>query len=360
MRLQIKVFVAVFFSTCLTYVVYLCSLKKEPESRSELNIRNKHADLIECYQVGRPIPHGGMKLIDVTDSERQPRPGKSIFFHETSCPESGLMTLTPRQLCSIESAANHNPNLDIFVLFTSPRYILTTKDIKHLQLTYSNIFFRNNDMWKYAKNSTAEDFLESEKIFESAYLPVHLSDFLRLVSIWKYGGIYMDTDIIVKRSFENFTLNYGGLEEHNVKLNNGMFSLDPAGIGHSIAEMFINDFKIHYKSTGWATNGPDLVTRVLKKVCNATDLKELPVEKCHGFKIYPRFMFWAVSFTKAKDFFDPEKLRVLEEQTKNSLSIHVFNHITKDIKHKIGTKSLYGLLSKENCPLTYSNVGDFL
>ncbi|KAL5279634.1 hypothetical protein ACFFRR_003930 [Megaselia abdita] len=359
-----KAILLTLFSIIFFIFVYVnLSVERKSRTPTVVKPKSKFADLIECYKVGNPVPHDAFKLPDVLESDRKPRPGKTIFFHETSCPKSGLLELGPRQVCSIESAAKNNPHFDIFVLFTSPRYIspdFLSTEIWRLKLTYKNIFLRNNDMWEYTKNSSGVKFLESEKLFSSHFLPVHMSDFLRLLSIWKYGGIYMDTDIIVKRTFENLPLNYGGIEEHGVDLNNGLLSLAPNGNGHEIGDLFIKDFAKNFRPDGWPDNGPLLITRVLRKVCNATDLKEIPVERCRGFKVYPRPMFWAVSYTIAGHFFDTDKFESLKDQTRNSYSIHVFNHMTKDIKHKIGTKSLYGVTTQEHCPVTYANAGQYL
>ncbi|KAL5279635.1 hypothetical protein ACFFRR_003931 [Megaselia abdita] len=353
----------------LYLTINLCQRLTEPYHNYESEIaetpkpKNEHSELIDCYKVGRPVPQDGWRLPDVLKSERKPRPGKTIFFHETSCPVNGLLEIGKRQVCSIESAAKNNPNLDIFVLFTSPRYIspdVLSTEIWRLKLTYKNIFLRNNDMWEYTKNSSAVDFMESGGLFDSKFLPVHMSDFLRLLSIWKYGGIYMDTDIIVKRTFENLPLNYGGIEEHGVDLNNGLLSLAPNGNGHEIGDLFIKDFAKNFKPKSWATNGPMLITRVLRKVCNATDLREIPTERCRGFKVYSREMFWAVSYIKANSFFNESELNNLMQQTRNSYSIHVFNHMTKGLKQKIGAKTLYGVMSEEHCPITYSNADGFL
>lgn len=327
---------------------------------SQTLMPRNYTHLIDCYSIERPVPHDGMMLVDVLESDRKPRPGKSIFFHETGCSETGFLELGPRQVCSIESAAKNNPDLDIFVLFASPRLIsidILSKEIWHLKLTYKNIFLRNNDIWKYAENTSAAGFLESDKLLKSKYFPVHMSDLLRLISIWRFGGIYMDTDIIVKKTLQTLPLNYAGIEEKGVDLNNGIIALAPNGSGHEIGDMFVREFAETYDPHGWATNGPQLITRVLKKLCNVTDLKKIPVER---FKIFPREVFWAVSYRNATDFFDPKKIKGLDNQTKNSYVIHVFNHITKDTKSKIGSKSLYDVMSKEHCPVTYANAGSYL
>lgn len=343
-------------SALIIFSIHLSSLRTLKGS-SISEPKSEFADLIECYKVGKPLPRYGKRLLDVLDSERKPRPGKTIFFHETRCSSDGFLKLGPREVCSIESAAKHNPNLDVFVLFTSPRFYLTkgtSNDLLRLQQTYNNIFLRNNDMWKYSNDTAVAKFLETEKIFESSFIREHLSDFLRLISIWKYGGIYMDTDIVVKKTFENLSLNYGGLAGELGPLNNGLISLDSSGFGHSIGRMFIDDFIMNFSPKAWAANGPGVITRVLKKVCNATNLEEIPADNCHGFKVYPRGMFWAMNWIHAKDFFDSTKLERLLDQTHDSYSIHMFNHLTKNII--ITEKSLYDVIAGQNCPLTYNSI----
>lgn len=309
------------------------------------------------------VPNDGVKLIDVLDSERQPQPGKSIIFHETSCPENGELRLGPRQICSIESAAKNNPNFDIFILFLSPRFIIfdsIQKEIQRLQLNYKNLFFRNNDIWRYTENSPAYQFLESGEIFESNYLPVHMSDFIRLISIWKYGAFYMDSDIIVKKSFEQLEQNFGGIEEHGEDLNSALFRLAPNGTGHLLSEILIHDFVEKFDPLGWAENGPKLVSNALKKFCKETYLSKITASNCQGFTVYPKDNFWAVGWRDADSFFDETKLDKLKEITNSSYSIHVFNHITKNIENKVDSKNLFNILAAEHCPITFENSQGYM
>lgn len=321
--------------------------------------------LIKCYKQAKQFKNGTklIKLIDILDSGRKPRPGKSIIFHETGCSLNGLLELGKRQICSIESAAKNNPNFDIFVLFASPRYVnpdSMQKELQRLKLNYDNIFFRNNDIWRYANISQTTSFLESELLFESGYFPVHLSDFLRLISIWKWGSIYMDSDIILKRTFEDISPNFAGLEETGFNLNNGLISLSADANGTQIGSAFIADFVKSFDPKGWATNGPRLISRVLKSLCNESNLENLSSGKCLGFTVYPKETFWAVDVYKVRDFFNPEHFEEMKNITRNSYSIHIFNHVSKNIISKIGSKSLYDLTTKEQCPVTYRNAGKFL
>lgn len=222
----------------------------------------------DCFRL-KPIDEAKKASIilfdDVMESKRMPTPGKSIFFHETSCSKTGLVQLnaryiqnctlqvnknisnicffsTFRQACAIESAAMLNPNWDVFVLFASPVGLSNETNpnpfiLKALQ-SYPNIYFRNINLWTYSSNTPLEDWFLSDELFLSKYLNSHVSDFLRYVSLYKFGGTYLDLDVVVQKTLENITTNYAGAESENF-VAAGVISFENDGIGHEIAEMCI-------------------------------------------------------------------------------------------------------------------------
>lgn len=51
----------------------------------------------QCFRPKLPSNLGSIKYFeDVMDSNKMPSPGKSIFFHETSCSKSGIVQLNAR------------------------------------------------------------------------------------------------------------------------------------------------------------------------------------------------------------------------------------------------------------------------
>lgn len=108
---------------------------------------------------------------------------------------------TNRQACAIESAARWNPDRDIFVLFPSQIGFseLYSSSIMHSLRFYRNIYFRRVNYQNYGLSSPAEDLLESDQIFLSNFLTETLSDILRFVTLYRFGGIYLDTDVIVQQ-----------------------------------------------------------------------------------------------------------------------------------------------------------------
>ncbi|XP_032583487.1 uncharacterized protein LOC6613189 isoform X2 [Drosophila sechellia] len=101
-------------------------------------------------------------LDDVLQADPKPSPGNSIFFHETSCRLSEnrqleTLKVTARQACAIESAAMHNPNFQVFVLFAGPTYRISNNN-SHPQplveaiLSYSNVHLRRLNLESYASD----------------------------------------------------------------------------------------------------------------------------------------------------------------------------------------------------------------
>lgn len=126
-------------------------------------------------------------------------------------------------------------------MFTSP--VGFEKNVEHAPIlkaleTYPNIHFRNLNLWSYAEGTPAEQWVKTKELLESIFLFEHTSDFLRIVSLYKFGGTYLDLDFMVLQSFADETSNYAGIETHN-KLSNAFMNFDNNGIGHLIVDRML-------------------------------------------------------------------------------------------------------------------------
>lgn len=126
------------------------------------------------------------------------------------------------------------------MLFASPVGVLnqTIGPLISALKSYENIHFRNINLWKYAEDTPLSEFLMSDKLFLSQYLNSHVSDFLRYISLYKYGGTYLDLDVIVLKSFENITYNYAGAESENF-VAAGVLNFQHDGI-YTFAPLFLS------------------------------------------------------------------------------------------------------------------------
>lgn len=95
---------------------------------------------------------------------------------------------------------------------------------------------RNVNLWEYAKDTPIDDWFNNGQLFQSKYLNSHTSDFLRYLSLYKWGGTYLDLDVIVQKSFDDVESNYAGAESDKF-VAAGVLNFDHVGVGHSVAEM---------------------------------------------------------------------------------------------------------------------------
>ena len=59
-------------------------------------------------------------------------------------------------------------------------------------LSYPNVHLNYLNLTKYAENTPLEEWIKTDKLFRSKYVISHMSDVLRFLSMYKYGGTYLD------------------------------------------------------------------------------------------------------------------------------------------------------------------------
>uniref|UniRef100_A0A182SSX3 Alpha 1,4-glycosyltransferase domain-containing protein n=1 Tax=Anopheles maculatus TaxID=74869 RepID=A0A182SSX3_9DIPT len=209
-------------------------------------------------------------LQDLQQSTPQPTDdGRNIFFHETSCSKDGDVRLNARQACAIESAARANPGWNVYVLFAAPVGFRnrTTQPILDALLEYRNVHLRYTNLTTYANETPLEEWMESGEIYRSLYLNSHLSDVMRYLTLYKYGGTYLDLDVIVQQSFEKLEPNYAGAESVRW-VAAGVINFEPKGYGHELADMCVRYLLANFNGRQWGNNGPGVITGVLQKYCH--------------------------------------------------------------------------------------------
>lgn len=97
---------------------------------------------------------------------------------------------------------------------------------------------RNVHLWTYAAGTPMEMWLQKGDLFRSQFMNSHASDFLRYLSMYKFGGIYLDLDVVVQKSFEKVEPNFSGAESGE-DIAAGVMSFHPEGIGHEVAALCV-------------------------------------------------------------------------------------------------------------------------
>lgn len=184
-----RIYIRVIF-LLLIPLVFLYNINFLSNIDQLFNLSQKH--LISCYFQDKHLN----SLPELSQNEVTMN---SIFFLETSCNHKNGINLNLRQSCAIESAAILNPNLKIFVLFVAPTFINYESDVLKSLSQYSNINLRFINFVKYAYNTPLQDFVTSNTIFSSNWPVSHTSDLLRYLTLWKFGGTYLDLDVVLMK-----------------------------------------------------------------------------------------------------------------------------------------------------------------
>ncbi|XP_060665854.1 lactosylceramide 4-alpha-galactosyltransferase-like [Drosophila nasuta] len=298
---------------------------------------------------------GPSPLENVLFAEKKPRPGRTIFFLETNCvcadPQYNLLALRSRQACTIESAALHYPDLDVFVLSVCSSYRKPSDPIINTLLSYTNVHIRRVNLWQFSAETPVENWIRRENLFDSRYLMNNISNLLRLLVLYRYGGLYLDMDMLVLRRFENESINFLGAEP-NFSVGNSVIGLKPYGFGRKLAELFLLDFQRNYNGNIWAQNGPRSVSRVMSYVCNTNNITVMQQDllRCQGIKIFPVKDFYEIAGHELQYFFDPKFANATMKRLQNSYLTHIWNHQSSMKPLKVDSEAGYIQLAAQHCP----------
>lgn len=140
-----------------------------------------------------------------------PKSDISLFFHETSY--NGI--LTARKACAVEAAARAHPKLEVYVLFSAPvtNYNLETTCLAKL-LRFPNVKFLRVHIAEFSKGTVVQSILLND-LKKSRFPIQHTADILRILTLNKWGGISLESDMIVLRPLDllpdlNWIVQQGG------------------------------------------------------------------------------------------------------------------------------------------------------
>lgn len=260
--------------------------------------------------------------------------------------------------------ARQNPHLNIFILFVSlngSRNEIPFQPSKALKivLSFSNVNVNFLDLHEFAKNSPLETFIESGKLQSAKFVVSHTSDVLRLLVLWKYGGHYLDSDVIVKKNLDSLPSN-SACDDTYETVNGAVLNLDHSKIGRSWSEKFMTELLKSYNGSDWGNNGPLLITRVLRKSCGTNKTAEM-IEKgdCEGFHVLPNNFCYPITGLLWEKFFKEEFREKALKAVKNSVVVHFWNNLSKKTPLRVDSKAAYITLAKQFCPKVMAGCEDF-
>ncbi|XP_055948338.1 lactosylceramide 4-alpha-galactosyltransferase-like isoform X2 [Argiope bruennichi] len=181
---------------------------------------------------------------------------------------------------------------------------------------------------------------------------VHVSDALRLSIIWKYGGIYLDTDVVVLRSLSH--LHNTTTTDNGKNLGSAFLAFEPY---HPLLQATITDFATSYTPSDFASNGPVLLNKHFKQRCHVELVDELYKggENTCDVDVLPYKSTYPIDYKDWREYFKPQE--TLNETAFDScFIIHVWNYLSHGGMLVVGQNSLYEVVMKRHCPKVYELI----
>ncbi|XP_037382565.1 alpha-1,4-N-acetylglucosaminyltransferase [Talpa occidentalis] len=275
--------------------------------------------------------------------------GHGIVFLETS------ERMEPSLLasCAVESAAKVYPEHPVVLLMkglnNSTQLPPNSSDSAFSVLSaMDNVFFFPLDMKRLFEDTPLSLWFAGVNVStQSNWLHVS-SDACRLAIIWKYGGIYMDTDVISIRPIpeQNFLA-----AQSSRFSSNGVFGFLPQ---HPFLWECMENFVEHYNSRIWGKQGPDLLTRMLKIWCTLTDFQDVSDLKCSNLSFLHPERFYPISYRQWMRYYE---VWDTDPSFNNSYALHLWNYMNQKGKTVVkGSNTLVENLYRKYCPRTYRDL----
>ena len=126
---------------------------------------------------------------------------------------------------------------------------------------------------------------------------------------------------------------------------------------HHFISLALNEFGRNYTPSEWATNGPALILRTLKSVCNVEDIRDMTNKSCPGLTLFPEEFFAPFRYYDGElkaAMFETNSMNAVDmSKLTQAYTIHYNGHLTKDVRISTKENTLFGLLASSNCQFVY-------
>jgi len=266
-----------------------------------------------------------------------------------------------RERLSMESVFKWNPSCCLLVISRTMDSAGGEEILRPFRSRGFRVMAAAPDLLYLFKKTPAEEWLRKIRSghIDPGKVPFaqNLSNILRLAVLYKYGGVYIDTDMILLRSFSGLKNTIGAQNTDPQtgkwnRLNNAVLAFDKR---HPLLLKFMKEFALTFDGNKWGHNGPYLVTRVV----NSLAKRSRP-----DFKIMLPIAFYPVDWIRIFSYFmspsDKEhvqwrsaKIIQLEKETH---AIHLWNKESRGLNVEEG--SIMHHIFNKNCIFCLSVQGD--
>ncbi|XP_055811688.1 uncharacterized protein LOC129881531 [Solanum dulcamara] len=327
----------------------LLSMKEENNDEVYLKEEEDYVHLMPPYNISKEESISWFKkklplfeILKSTNISRKFHGRVNEFFTRDYCSVQFFMTwISPikyfgkREFFTLESLFKAHPKGCLIILsktLDSPSGSIIFRPL--VELGY-RILVVTPDLCSLFENTPAEswfiDLKNGKKDPGKVPLAQNLSNLIRLAVLYKYGGVYLDTDFIILKDFSRLRNSIGAQSMNKngnwTRLNNALLIFDRS---HPLVYKFMEEFALSFDGNRWGQNGPYLVSRVVEKV------------KDYNFSVLPPRAFYPMDWIKIKGLFNAKndsrwveaKVFELNEKT---YGIHLWNSQSSNMKIEHGS-----------------------
>lgn len=274
--------------------------------------------------------------------------------------------LSARQACSVESAALTHPNASICLAMSldSSDNLAALKPTKKQFQNLENVFVIPLDYDTIFRWTPLEHWWREEFQFTtSIWRTIHLSDVTRLAFLWKYGGLYLDLDVIVLQPLLNLSSNFIGIQHFSSEdgVNTAVMRFER---NHPFLSKWVYSVPSKFDENDRASIGPLLVTKLIFPYCQGDlpdskrQLQDLAGKSCDfDLRVMPPDAFYPISWPEWKYIFkkdSPLSFQDTLQKLNDSLAVHTWNELSSTLKlNQIDERSMFMSLAKKKCPQAY-------
>ncbi|XP_063591316.1 lactosylceramide 4-alpha-galactosyltransferase-like [Penaeus indicus] len=274
----------------------------------------------------------------------------NIYLGETNCDSRPLF----RVWCSVESYAQQNPGAKVWFLVTAPTLDDSDRLVARLRAHYGNLRVVGVDLDRLFAGTPVEEIFTSGNWTRNTPWPANnLSNLLRNVLLWQWGGFNSDTDCLCVRSIENLR-NVIAYDEKKQVVNNAIMHFDAQ---HDYVGAMMEYHRLNFKTNVWHTNGPGTATATARRLCETENLNELLHRKCAALTLLPLKKLQFYRFDSWKRYFEPKAGSDFLKEHSEAYILHLYNKLSKKEPVRVGSRSIYDSTAREVCPVTYAAAG---
>ncbi|GMN50843.1 hypothetical protein TIFTF001_019998 [Ficus carica] len=260
---------------------------------------------------------------------------------------SSLDSFREREFFAIESLFKSHPNACLAIISKTMDSERGVGILKPFSDSGFRVMAVTPDHDSVFRNTPAESWFKDLKKGNvnpgEISLGQNLSNLLRLCLLYKFGGIYTDTDMIFVNSFSKLRNVIGA---QTVDLETGSWSrLNNAVLvfnkNHPLLLRFIQEFSLTFDGNKWGHNGPYLVSRVVSRLSSENENNNPGL----NFTVLPPHAFYPVDWSKISSLFTSPRDELhskwmvgkMKHIRSKSFAVHLWNRQSKKLKIQKGS-----------------------